>query len=261
MKFSDNINKFAFMKKYTLILFYLVYSSFLYSQNAVDFTVDDCNGTVYNLYSDLDSGHTVVLCWVMPCGPCAVYADYAQSAVQSFSISHPGKVKYYIADDFANSDCSFLQGWLDSYQLYPDRIFSDASIDMNDYGGPGMPKVIVIGSDYQIYYNRKNNEIAENDIITGINQSLTNPVSNNTLYLSNEVSFSKDFYNNINIQNIPSSILGYNIFDITGKEVESRKFFFDSESKQINVDKLNPGIYLLNLFPNSFNNYQYIFIR
>ena len=26
----------------------------------------------HNLYSELDDGNVVVLCWVMPCGPCAL---------------------------------------------------------------------------------------------------------------------------------------------------------------------------------------------
>ena len=130
--------------------------TFSVAQTATDFTVDDCNGTSNNLYSELDAGNVIVLCWVMPCGPCATGAGYAQDAAQSFASSHPGIVKFYLVDDFANSDCSYLNGWAGSYQLYPESSFSNSIISMNDYGGPGMPKVVVIGPDKQVYYNVKN---------------------------------------------------------------------------------------------------------
>ena len=82
----------------TLILIFA--TVFCTAQTATDFTADDCNGTSHNLYSELDDGNVVVLCWVMPCGPWFLGAEYAQNAVQSFNISHPGKVKYYIVDDY-----------------------------------------------------------------------------------------------------------------------------------------------------------------
>ena len=155
----------------TLIL--MLASVVSFAQTSTDFTAVDCNGTSHNLYSELDAGNVVVLCWVMPCGPCALGAEYAQNAVQSFNISHPGKVKYYIVDDYANSDCNYLNSWNGSYQLSPDATFSSPLIDMNDYGGAGMPKVVVIGPNKQVYYNGKNNQIDELSIINGINQSNT----------------------------------------------------------------------------------------
>ena len=47
--------------------------------------------------------------------------------LQSFNVTHPGKVKYYIVDDYANSDCNYLNSWNGSYQLSPDATFSNPS--------------------------------------------------------------------------------------------------------------------------------------
>ena len=48
----------------TLILFLISVVS--YSQVSTDFTSNDCGGISHNLYSHLDNGHVVVICWVMP---------------------------------------------------------------------------------------------------------------------------------------------------------------------------------------------------
>ena len=99
---------------------------------ATDFTADDCNAVTHNLFDSLDAGNVIVICWVMPCNPCATYAEYASDAVQSFSTSHPGRVKYYLADDYANSTCSYLSGWASNYNIATDAFFSTTDLDMLD---------------------------------------------------------------------------------------------------------------------------------
>ena len=80
---------------------------FIFAQTtATDFSTDNCNGITHNLFDSLDSGNVIVICWVMPCNPWATYAEYASTAVQSFAISYPCRVKYYLADDYANNTCS-----------------------------------------------------------------------------------------------------------------------------------------------------------
>ncbi len=222
----------------TLILFLISVVS--YSQVSTDFTSYDCGGISHNLYSHLDNGHVVVICWVMPCGPCASGAEHAQNAVQSFDGTHPGLVKYFIVDDFANSDCNFLTAWNGSYQLFPDATFSNPSINMNDYGGIGMPKVVVIGPNKQVYYNGKNNEITQAAIIDGINQSLqvSNNLENNEL--NQESSF---FYDNQNklIQFYDTKIINYKIFSSNGELVD----FSNSSNSVIDVKYLSRGLYII----------------
>ena len=102
------------MKKILLInaLFYFSVGVVFAQTTATDFTTDDCNGMSHQLFTDLDAGNVIVIGWVMPCGPCATYTLPAYDAVQSFAISHPGRVHFYMADDYANSTCSYLSGWV-----------------------------------------------------------------------------------------------------------------------------------------------------
>ena len=159
------------MRKYILkSLLVLLVSNVAFSQTtATDFTTDDCNGVSHNLFSELDAGNVIVICWVMPCGPCATYAGYASDAVQSFAGTHPGRVKYYLADDYANSTCSYINGWASNYNIVTDASFSTADLSMSDYGTAGMPKAVVLGkNNYTVYYNDNDNYIRQADIESAI---------------------------------------------------------------------------------------------
>ena len=137
------------MKKYILkSLLVLFVANISFAQTtATDFITNDCNGITHNLFDSLDAGNVIVICWVMPCTPCATYAGYASDAVQSFATSHPGRVKYYLADDYANNTCSYLSGWASNYNIATDAFFSTTDLDMLDYGTVGMPKVVVLGKN------------------------------------------------------------------------------------------------------------------
>lgn len=56
------------MKKLLLAFSQLLLSGFMaFGQTtATDFTVNDCGGTSHNLFTELDAGKVIVLCWPMP---------------------------------------------------------------------------------------------------------------------------------------------------------------------------------------------------
>ena len=111
-----------------LLLFVLNYS--VYSQNnATDFTTEDCNGVMHNLFDSLDAGNIIVISWVMPCGPCATYTLPAYNAVQSFSLTHPGIVDFYLVDDYANTACASITNWASNYNMPIHTAFSSPVIN------------------------------------------------------------------------------------------------------------------------------------
>ena len=144
------------MKKFYLLLFVLYISTKILSQTtATDFTVNDCDGNSHHLFSELNNGKVVVIAWVMPCPPCATHAINAHSSVLNFETSHPNRVKYYLVDDFANTNCSAFSSWANTNGLGSTTMFSDAAISMTDYGQIGMPKVVVAGgANHKIYFNK-----------------------------------------------------------------------------------------------------------
>jgi hypothetical protein len=144
--------------------------------DAVNFNANDCGGTSHSLFAELVSGKVVVLVWVMPCASCINDARGAYDAAESFSTTNPGKVVYYMADDIGNTSCGTLSGWANTNGIKPNVTFfgnSGTAINENDYGGPGMPHVVVIGPDKKIYFNVRNGSDDYNAIKDAISQALT----------------------------------------------------------------------------------------
>lgn len=129
----------------------------LNAQTAVNFNTSDCSGTTYNLYSELDAGNVIILCWVMPCGSCIGPSLTANNVATSFDGSHPGRVKMYLVDDYANTNCTSLNSWAAGLGIKNIVSFSDNAIKMSDYGTDGMPKVVVVGGPaHKVYFNANN---------------------------------------------------------------------------------------------------------
>ena len=111
---------------------------------------------------------------------------------------------------------------------------------MNDYGGIGMLKVVVIGPNKQVYYNGKNNEITQSTIIDGINQSLQISTNIDNNDVNQGFSF---FYDNQNklIQFYNTKVINYKIFSSNGELID----FSNSSIREIDVKYLLSGLYII----------------
>lgn len=144
--------------KYTALILFLIALSgrMTYAQTAVDFTATDCQGSEINLYDELNVGKVVVIVWIMPCGSCIGPAKTAFNVAKSFKDSHPGRVTYFLVDDYANSTCNSITNWASTNNIQPTSVFSTSVIKMSDYGSDGMPKVVVLaGTEHKVLFNKK----------------------------------------------------------------------------------------------------------
>jgi hypothetical protein len=161
------------MKTKLFILIILLASFGANSQTATNFICNDCSGVNHNLFNELDSGKVVILCWVMPCASCIGTSLTTYNVAQSFNTTYPGRVKMYVCDDYANTNCSSLNSWCNQNGLTNTTRFSNAAIKMTDYGTAGMPKVVVIGNyTHHVYYNA-NNSVNINLLTNAISSALT----------------------------------------------------------------------------------------
>jgi hypothetical protein len=218
--------------------------------NATDFTANDCDGVSHNLFSELDNGKVVVIAWVMPCVTCITDPLNAYVAVESYAVSHPGQVKFYLADDYADETCQELTTWADNFGFGNTTKFSDAAVDMGDYGQPGMPKVVVLGStNHKIYYN-------QNSSSQGIDIAIDLALSESTTSIKSNLNFTVNTYPNpvINQLNInynlnQQSDLKFEVFNLLGAKVyqETKDLNQLSGSHTLNLNDLNNGSYLLKI--------------
>jgi hypothetical protein len=161
------------MKKQVLTIFFVAFAFISMAQTAPDFTANDCNGNSHNLYTELNSGKVIVLDWVMPCGACVGPSLTAYNIVQSYA--NPNVI-YYLIDDAGNTSCTSLSSWAYGASIGTNRqTFSTTSIVESNYGGVGMPHVVVVGtSNHTIYFNGLNSAAGNSTAIqNAINSALT----------------------------------------------------------------------------------------
>ena len=140
---------------------------------APDFNVADCNGTNHHLYTELEAKTIVVMAWVMPCSACIPAPLEAISIVKTYSTNHPGRVVFYLADDYGDQSCSDITGWAGQYGMTNATIFSNPSLSMTNYGFPGMPKIVVMaGPKHEIYYD-------EDGSTTGLKAAIDQAIADN----------------------------------------------------------------------------------
>ncbi|MFA4853538.1 MAG: T9SS type A sorting domain-containing protein [Bacteroidales bacterium] len=243
------------MKKELLIAFAVLISNFGFAQTtATNFNCNDCAGVSHDLFSELNAGKVIVICWVMPCAACISPSRTAYDAVQSYATSNPGRVVFYLADDYADTPCNTLTSW-GNINAMPNAIkFSNSAVNPADYGTVGMPKIIVLGSaSHTVYYNENN----------GANPAGIHPAINQALAVSG-IDENNNIVSELNI--FPNTIknkatLVYNlnqansvcieIIDITGKIIKIFSFANQTQGKhetQIDFENCSDGLYFLKFY-------------
>jgi len=133
--------------------------------NATNFTANDCGSNSHTLFTELDNGNVVVLAWIMPCLTCVAPVKTAYNIAKSYNNKpgYAGKVKFYLIDDVADHNCTYLSNWASNNNIGPDilSVFDNAPggtvIKEADYGGTGMPHIAIVGgSDHRIFFNKHN---------------------------------------------------------------------------------------------------------
>lgn len=231
------------------------------SQTATNFIVNDCASVNHNLFSELNAGKVIVLCWVMPCSACLGPALSVDAEVQNYQSSYPNKVFFYMVDDYANSTCSSLNSWASTNGITPDASFSNAAINMNDYGGAGMPKTVVLGGASHTVFDNQNNTLNVTQFNNAIAQALLasaiginevgNTKSNLSIYPNPAnsdrftISYTLAESNNVVIEIY--NLLGAKVKDVLNENQNSGKHEIDVESG------LKNGTYMVKITVGNFN--------
>ncbi len=163
---------FNFMKKGLLLTFTALTSLVMGAQTATNFNCNDCSSVNHDLFSELDSGKVIIMCWVMPCGACISPSVNAAYTAQSYSTSHTGRVKFYLIDDSGNTTCNTLNSWANTNGITYDASFSNNTIRMTDYGTNGMPKIVVLGGPNHTVFFNQNNTFDYHDLQFAVDDAL-----------------------------------------------------------------------------------------
>ncbi len=242
-------------KSYLLIILCLFSFSMVKAQTtAMNFTMNDCNGQMHNLYSELDGNNVVVLEFFMTnCSPCVTAGNKIETMVDNANNDFMGYVKYYHFGFNNSYSCATISNWVNS-NAFNSVPFDSGAAQVAYYGGFGMPTVVIVaGNTHQVlfstvgfstsdttqmgiairnYFAGNPVGIAETEQISSFAIS-PNPVSNTAVVT-------------LNIKN--STRLTLQLADINGnliEEIISADVNSGNFSYNINVQHLASGIYIV----------------
>ena len=243
------------MKKIIFFIATVCISFFTSAQIAPNFTSNDCNGTTYDLYSQLDAGKVIVICWVMPCSSCVAATKTSYNVVQSFLTSNPNKVFLYLFDDYGDTPCASINSWANGISVPASASslrFSNSAINMANYGAVGMPKIIIVGgSSHNILYSA-NTTVDGPAMQTVISNALNASSVEESGALTSEINLFPNPVNNfinLTFTQAKQSVATIEIFDILGHKVYTNtdKFSKGIHNIEINTGKFNNGIYFVKI--------------
>lgn len=237
----------------SVILFILLLSVSLSGQTATDFTVTSCGGVNHNLFNALDTGKIVLLTWVKPESANANFVASAYSIVQEFEITNPNRVSLFICDDYSNTSCSALNGWMVGKTFSQCTSFSDNSIKMSDYNLNGVPKIAVIANTSHYVFDVQVNTLNDSALREVIRSIIIGPVSQadsvkNYYQIRLTPNPANNLLNiqfNLNAEDNPT----LNIFNLDGKRVRSVTPNYQKgvNSIQIETQTLPAGTYFFRI--------------
>jgi hypothetical protein len=226
-----------------------------FGQTATNFTCTDCNGGSHDLFTELDAGKVIVLCWVMPCSTCIPNSKTSYNVVNSYQTTNPNRVFFYMVDDYANTACSSLNSWANTNGM-PQSAFSqrfvNASIAIADYGTYAMPKIVVLGgSTHNVFFDNSVTTFNATNLQTAINNALNttgiedlgsdlNKMSLFPIPAGNQTTLSIDLNEKSNVKLELYNVVGKKVLEINKDQLSS-----GINEIQINTAELTNGVYFV----------------
>lgn len=175
------------------------------------------------------------------------------NVVNSYITSHPHTVYMYICDDYANTTCTSLNTWKDNNGLTSATSFSDASVNMADYGGNGMPKIVVIGGGAHTVFYTANDVVDATALQNAIDDAIDVAGISEQNKLASSLSVSPNPSSDqakLKFNLAGNSNISIQLFNLQGKLVQ--KVFSGNLSNgenliEMNTLKIAPGTYLVKL--------------
>ncbi len=144
------------MKKLYISLFTIVTSFTLaYAQPTVatDFTMNDCNGKMHNLFSELDSGNVVIMEFFMTsCQSCIDAGKDMKPMHQSLVNQYGNKVRFFQTGFNNTYSCATVLNWINTNNFISVP-FDSGAYQVAYYGGMGMPTIaIAAGNTHKLLF-------------------------------------------------------------------------------------------------------------
>lgn len=248
------------MKKiYTLFLAAILACTVSKAQTtAMDFNMNDCNGKMHHLFSELDSGNVAIMeFFMLSCSPCIVTGNALEGMLPHLRASYGNKIKFYHFG-FTNSyTCSQITNWV-STNGYTSVPFDSGGVQVAYYGGMGMPTLAVVaGSAHKVLWLTDQNvpfAISDTTVISkAISHFLDSTfagVPNTPVLISNISTYPNPVSGKLSLSfnTEKAGTLHLSLMSIEGKkiaELSNENIRAGNWNKTISLPELENGLYFL----------------
>lgn len=249
------------MKKSIYFFFaFLMACSFSNAQQttAMDFTMDDCNGNMHNLFTTLDSNEVVVMEYFMTCSSCIDAGHKIESMLVPLHAQFPGKINWYQFAYVNSYDCITVNDFVTT-NGFTSVAFDSGEFMVAYYGGFGMPTVVVVaGPNHDVLFTDIGFSTGDTTIMANAIRTFYGVGNAVSSIHENENSFSvfpNPANDEINIQLALSqnSLVQMQLIDLAGRVVAEIYNASSTEKilqQQFTVADLSNGTYLLKAMVN-----------
>jgi len=225
---------------------------------AMDFKMNDCNGNMHHLFSQLDSGNVAIMeFFMLSCTPCIVAGDALEGMLLPLRTKYGNKIRYY-QFGFTNSyTCAQITNWVNTHS-YTSVPIDSGGVQVAYYGGMGMPTIAVVaGKDHKVLWLTDQNIAFHPSDTTAISnvishfldstfagiQTIAGGISNISTY-PNPASDKLT----VSLTAEKSGLLDLSLLSIEGKKIAeflNEKVSAGSWNKTFSLPELESGLYFL----------------
>lgn len=218
---------------------------------AMDFTMNDCNGNMHNLYSELDQNRVVILeFFMLNCSPCIAAAHQIDPLYQQLNSTYNNHLSYYTFGYDDTYLCADISNWVsvNGFSAIP---FDSGAYQVAYYGGFGMPTIVVVGgAGHDVIYNSVGYTSGDTSLIhTAIqNYFAAHPVGVDENFVESNFSL----FPNPAAEKVVSSCFDsqseIDIYNVFGKLIQQN---IPSANHTIDVSNIPNGIYFIHVASNT----------
>lgn len=197
---------------------------------AYDFKMNDCKGQMHHLFSELDSGYTVIIeFFMLSCSPCIDAGDALEPMFMNLKSTCSDKIKFYHFGYTNSYTCSQIVNWVttNGYTSVP---FDSGAVQVAYYGGMGMPTIAVVAGNThkvlisQMGFSPGDTAMVADSIRNFLGCATTGIQKNNDERFSNIEIFPTPSNGEFSVTGLPGnanlsvySILGEKIYQVEGR--------------------------------------------
>lgn len=223
---------------------------------ASDFTMNDCNGQMHNLFTELNGGNVIIMEFFHTCSSCISAANDIKPMYQNLVAQYGNKVRFFVLPSDDDYSCTQVMNWVSTNNFSSIVVpFDSGATQMAYYGGSGMPTIAVVaGSSHKVLFTQLGLAPSDTTIIGDSIRHFFNPTglgiqnkNSNTNYIQVYPNPASNNFN-LSFDTKEAGTFKVQLTNIVGQtvvELAEEKLQVGNWNQTIPINSLPDGIYFI----------------